>query len=125
MDIHVKNYLKNFIPYGPYCHNYGNSGWCPFYKSTWNNTIKNYKRTKRECEWQDVCNEDCSICNEVVSYCLFLNTVEYGDFPLGDGCKSCYENECGILEKEDEIIKNNKQLNFYKNILPKILEEVK
>lgn len=125
MDVHLKNYLKNFIPIGIYCYSYENGDWCPFYKSTWNNTIKNYKKNRKECEFKRFCTDDCTECDEVVSYCQFCNLIEYGDFPLGDACKICVENECGILEKEDEIIKNNKQLNFYKNILPKILEEAK
>lgn len=125
MDIHLRNYLKNFIPIGVYCHSVWNGDWCPFYQSTWNNSIKNYKRKRKECEWKNVCEDNCETCDEIVSYCRFYNIIEYGDFPLGDGCKICDENECGILEKEDEIIKNNKQLNFYKNILPKILEEAK
>lgn len=125
MDIHLKNYLKNFIPIGVYCHSSILGDWCPFYKSTWGKTINNYKRNRNECEWKNVCEDNCEECDETVSYCQFCNIIEYGDFPLGDGCKICNECECGILENEDKIIKNNKQLNFYKNVLPKILEVAK
>ena len=63
-----------------------------------------HRRKRKECEWKNVCEDNCETCDEIVSYCRFYNIIEYGDFPLGDGCKICDENECGILTKEDEVI---------------------
>ena len=79
----IKNYLKNFIPIGVYCHSSILGDWCPFYKSTWGKTINNYKRNRNECEWKNVCEDNCEECDETVSYCQFCNIIEYGDFPLG------------------------------------------
>jgi len=122
MDIHLKNFLKNFIPIGPYCHEIGDNKWCHFYKSTWKKTIKNHIRNRNECKWDNVCSEDCNVCDEDVSYCQFCNIIEYGDYPLGDGCKICGQNEYGVLEdtEKDNIIHNDSVLNFYMNNFKKI-----
>ena len=50
---------------------------------------KNYNHKREECQFGDWCKENCSKCKEKVSYCAFLNYIEYGQYPLGDMCKIC------------------------------------
>ena len=33
-----------------------------------------------------------------ISYCAFLNYIEYGQYPLGDGCKVCNLKERNYSE---------------------------
>ena len=40
---------------------------------------------KKFCSYK--CTEDCTECDEIITYCSFFNIIEYGDYPLGDACK--------------------------------------
>ena len=78
-----QKHLKKWIPKGVYCYDF-KQGDCPFWKE-----IKKPIRKKEECEFGEHCKENCNNCDEIVTYCAFLNYKEYGDYPLGDMCKVC------------------------------------
>ena len=92
-----QRHMKKYIPYGIYCHSNDESPDCPFWHSFWteHNKDKVYTHKRSECQFGDSCPEDCFTCLEEVTFCEFLNYIEYGPFPLGDMCKVC-----GIHEKE-------------------------
>lgn len=98
-----QRHMKKWIPDYIYCEGIGvgkHKNPCPFWHCIWNEYMDNktYKHKRSECQFADGCNEDCSQCTEEVTYCEFLNYIEYGPFPLGDMCKIC-----GIHEKELNI----------------------
>lgn len=76
----TQKYLKQFIPNDDYCDD------CPFFhdlnKQGQDLTIPHLKKF---CNYK--CTEDCTECDEIITYCSFFNIIEYGDYPLGDACK--------------------------------------
>lgn len=72
-----QRHLKKWIPYSIYCDR------CKF----WHRIQKKHIRT--ECQYSDVCGDNCNQCDEPISYCSFLKYIEYGDYPLGEGCNIC------------------------------------
>ena len=79
-----QRHLKKWIPNGIYCDG------CPFW-----HIVKEPKRNRKDCCYDEYCENNCSICDEIVAYCSFLNYIEYGPYPLGDGVKVC-----GIKDKD-------------------------
>lgn len=86
--------MKKWIPDGVYCHGVSRgkrSNYCPFWHCLYHKYMPNkiYEHKRDECQFSDVCKDDCSLCTEEVSKCDFLNFIEYGQYPLGDMCKVC------------------------------------
>lgn len=83
-----QRHMKKWIPNGVYCHGYIKEGEyknsCPFW---YNKTNEIHNR--KDCCFNDVCDDNCLKCNERISYCAFLKYIEYGQYPLGDKCKIC------------------------------------
>lgn len=82
-----QRHMKKWIPDYWYCHGMGEGKHkdpCPF----WIN-LKNHIRKREECDLAKFCDSECSLCDEQVSMCKFLNYIEYGQYPLGDMCKVC------------------------------------
>lgn len=89
-----QRHMKKWIPEGIYCHGMGrgkHSNSCPFWKNLYDGHIegKTYNHKRSECTLADVCEDDCSTCDEPVTKCTFLNYIEYGQFPFWDMCKVC------------------------------------
>lgn len=85
-----QRHLKKWIPVSIYCDN------CPF----WHDLTNKVKHRRELCEYSNQCMDNCSNCEELISYCSFLNYIEYGIYPLGEGCKVC-----GL--KEDEAMRKD------------------
>ena len=110
-----QRHMKKWIPDYHYCEGIYGKG-CPFYEKVWYDTSfyvenldilteenyskqsierikkmmeQSYSHKRSECQFNDRCKHDCSVCKETVSHCHFLNYTEYGQFPLGDMCKIC------------------------------------
>lgn len=89
-----QRHMKKWIPDGPYCEGLGRGKHpdpCPFWHRVWAEYMddKTYIHKREQCVDSDVCDGDCSECTDEVSMCIFLNYIEYGQYPLGDMCKVC------------------------------------
>ena len=89
-----QRHMKKWIPDGFYCHGMGEGkhpNSCPFWHDVWDEWMKDkiYNHNRSECQFGKGCEEDCSVCDEPVAKCSFLNYIEYGQYPLGDMCKVC------------------------------------
>lgn len=89
-----QRHMKKWIPNSIYCDN------CKFWHSLFNS---DRQRRREECQYNDVCDDICAECDEVMSYCAFLKYVEYGRYPLGDGCKVCGLKDDFKLSKGDLV----------------------
>lgn len=74
-----QRHLKKWIPNSVYCDD------CPF----WFDITNKVKHNRELCDFKCTCTDNCDTCDEIISYCAFLNYAEYGQYPLGDGCKVC------------------------------------
>lgn len=74
-----QRHLKKWITDSYYCDN------CPF----WFNITEKVEHKRELCEYSKGCTDNCNKCDLTIAYCSFMNYIEYGEFPLGDGCKVC------------------------------------
>lgn len=89
-----QRHMKKWIPDYVYCEGIGEGKHpnpCPFWHELWDQYMENktYNHKRSECQYANICDDDCSQCTEQVSECDFLNYIEYGQYPLGDMCKIC------------------------------------
>lgn len=78
-----KRAMKKWIPHDlAYCEG------CKW----WRDQTDRCVHKREECQFQDVCQEDCGVCTQPISYCEYLHYREYGQYPLGDMCKVCGEH---------------------------------
>ncbi|MEG3006827.1 MAG: hypothetical protein RR806_05085 [Oscillospiraceae bacterium] len=84
-----KRNMKKWIPHDfAYCYGIVGSAKNDACK-WWTDITKKHIHVKTECDFSECCDENCSECDEQISYCKYLNKVEYGQYPLGDMCKIC------------------------------------
>ena len=89
-----QRHLKKRIPNSIYCDN------CPF----WFNITNKVKHNRELCDYAESCTDTCENCDLTIAYCSFMNYIEYGEFPLGDGCKVCDIKDGGTLKAKREYI---------------------
>lgn len=81
--------MKTKIPYSEfYCHD-DSGNICPWWTRI--ATLPCEERHKY-CELKDICEDDCSVCNEAITYCKYLNHYEIGQGMLWDQSKICDVN---------------------------------
>lgn len=81
-----QRHMKKWIPDGIYCESMGfgkHKKPCPFWHKL------NIEHKKSDCQFNNICDDNCLDYDEQISYCAFLKYTEYGQYPLGDMCKVC------------------------------------
>ena len=87
-----KRAMKKWIPKGMYCHGNGTKK-CPNCK--WRKQIATIKKDKSNCEYANVCSEDCwtkpnNSCYHLVYKCEYMKYIDWTqESLLWDACKEC------------------------------------
>lgn len=91
-----KRKMKKWIPISPcYCH--GDTGTCPWWQRI-DETKHSHRREFCQFYYRGACSRDCNTCDEPAARCLYLNVIDYGQYPLYDMCKICGEHKAETAE---------------------------